>query len=89
LVVTLSSDERLFAGMATTVVARPERTTTRRVRFGPGDRRVLRLPLLASGGRCRVTFEVSPTRNPARVLAGSTDNRELGAHFLFAYEPSP
>jgi hypothetical protein len=89
LVVTLSSDERLFAGMATTVVARPQGTTTRRVRFDPGARRVLRLPLLASGGRCRVTFDVSPTRNPARVLAGSTDNRELGAHFLFAYEPSP
>jgi hypothetical protein len=89
LVVTLSGDERLFEGVGTTVIARPQGAAARTVLLGPRRERVVRLPLLPHGGSCRVTFDVSPTRNPALVLTGSTDNRELGAHFLFAYEPGP
>ena len=42
----------------------------------------------AKDGVCRARFTVSPTAVPAEVIAGSTDERELGVHFgAFAYEP--
>ena len=31
--------------------------------------------------RMVVRFSVSPTANPSQVIAGSTDDRELGVHF--------
>jgi hypothetical protein len=35
---------------------------------------------------CRVTFTITPSAVPAQVIQGSTDTRELGAHFdSFAY----
>ncbi len=43
----------------------------------------LKVPLRPSGGRCAVTFTVSPTAVPAQVLgAADPDPRALGARFL-------
>jgi hypothetical protein len=39
-------------------------------------------------GRCRVRFDVASTAVPARLLPGSTDDRELGVHFAsFGFRP--
>lgn len=88
LVVGLSSDEHLFPGIPTTVVAEVGGRTVGRVRFTAPSTRKLRVPLESANGTCAVTFSVAPTRNPAHVLPGSTDDRELGAHFdSFTYLP--
>jgi hypothetical protein len=41
----------------------------------------LRVPLTAVDGMCVVDFRVSPIRVPANRIEGSTDVRQLGAHF--------
>jgi hypothetical protein len=51
---------------------------------------VLRVPVEPAPGTtdCRVVYTVSPTAVPSEVIDGSTDHRELGAHFnLFVYRP--
>jgi hypothetical protein len=59
-----------------------------RVRLDPRRTSSLRVALTPNGGECSVTFSVAPTAIPADVLAGSADERRLGAHFNgFAYEP--
>jgi hypothetical protein len=40
------------------------------------------VPLRPRNGVCRVVYTVTPTAVPALVLKGSSDSRELGAHFL-------
>ncbi len=65
----------------TTVVARVAGEAPRAVRLTGLAGGRLRVPLVPRDGTCTVDFAVSPTRNPSRVLPGSTDDRELGAHF--------
>jgi glycosyltransferase involved in cell wall biosynthesis len=71
----VSSDRRLFRRPQT---VRAER---RSVTFEPADTATLTVPLRPRGGVCRVTFTVTPTAIPSRVV-GSADMRVLGAHFL-------
>jgi hypothetical protein len=33
------------------------------------------------GDTCTVRFDIAPTRVPADVVPGSSDDRELGVHF--------
>ena len=47
----------------------------------------LTVPLRARGGACSARFTVTPTAVPAESVAGSSDERELGVHFVgFRYE---
>ena len=47
----------------------------------------LTVPLRARGGACSARFTVTPTAVPAESVAGSSDERELGVHFVgFGYE---
>jgi hypothetical protein len=57
-----------------------------RVRVPPGATTTATVPLVPIRGRCRATFDVSPTAVPAERIPGSRDRRRLGLHFLsFAY----
>jgi hypothetical protein len=82
--VDLSSDGTLFrAAQRVRAVGGPA------VTLPPGGSARLVVPLEPQDGRCVVRFVVSPTAVPARVIAGSTDTRRLGAHFdAFRYIPS-
>jgi hypothetical protein len=90
LTVRLHSDQNLFAGMQS-VTAR----TALRVSFVSfpvtAERALLRTRVTPdSEGVCQVRFTVSPTANPSEIVAGSTDDRVLGAHFdSFTYIPTP
>ena len=90
LAVDLSSDDKLFLDPQT-VVARSNGSVVGRVRLH-GNRHVqLNVPVEPVPGTtdCRVVYTVSPTAVPAEVVDGSTDERELGAHFnLFLYRPT-
>jgi hypothetical protein len=88
LVVSLSSDPSLF-NAPQTVTAVPPRGRLVRVRLRASEQTELRVPLPEGRETCVVKFQVSPTAVPAEIVPGSTDRRELGAHFnAFAYEPA-
>ncbi len=94
LVVALSSDPSLFPGVRQRVTATsrgPGGTSeTSTVAFASDLTATVRVPLLPDGGACVVRFTVSPTARPIDVIPGSTDRRELGAHFDgFALEAVP
>ena len=53
------------------------------IRIAPTDQPTLGVPLDPdSRGACTVVFTAQTLRVPARVQAGSTDTRKLGAHFF-------
>ena len=79
LAVRMSSDPSLHRGPVT--VTATTNGISRTVHVVPSGTVPLRLPLVPKRGRCVVRFSVSPTANPSRVIAGSTDDRELGVHF--------
>ncbi len=94
LAVALSSDPSLFPGARQRVTAEVEGADTSgpaaTVEFVSDAVATLRVPLAADGGSCVVRFTVSPTARPVDVIPGSTDRRELGAHFNgFVLEPAP
>jgi hypothetical protein len=88
----LTSDPSLFTKpqrvTATTTVA--DRTTRTSLQLEPAGNAVLRIPVRPNAqGICVVRYDVAPTAVPADVIPGSSDDRELGAHFNgFALEPS-
>jgi hypothetical protein len=83
LTVNLSGDAQLFP-RGTTVTA----STGASVRVVPNTPARLVVPVRSKRGTCRVTFRVSPTAVPARLIAGSVDTRVLGVHVNgFAYRP--
>jgi hypothetical protein len=87
--VDLSSDDKLFIDPQT-VVATSNGSVVGRVRLHGNRHVVLTVPVEPVPGtsECRVVYTVSPTAVPSEVIEGSTDDRELGAHFnLFLYRP--
>jgi len=79
--VTLASDPELFRAdqqVTATVAGRD----VARASVPPTGTATMTVPLRAQDGRCVVRFRVARTVVPARVVAGSTDERELGVHFL-------
>jgi Dolichyl-phosphate-mannose-protein mannosyltransferase len=88
IVVSLSSDQQLFGALRTTVVARDRAEVVGRVAFSAPSTPRLRVPLTPVDGVCAVDFEIPLTRNPSKVVPGSPDDRELGAHFdSFTFVP--
>ena len=90
LTVDLSSDDKLFLE-GQTVVARSNGSVVGRVPMHGNRHVLLTVPAVPVPGTtdCRVVYTISPTAVPSEVLDGSTDDRELGAHFnLFVYHPS-
>jgi hypothetical protein len=87
LLVSVSSDDKLFF-RPQTIVVRTNRGATVRVRFRPKSMPVVKIPLApASDGTCRVVFTVTPTAIPHRVDPQRPDRRVLGAHFnRFLYQ---
>jgi hypothetical protein len=81
LLVGLHSDPTLFAGRLTRVTAFVRGAPVAAITVAPEGSATLRVPLAPTGGRCIVRFRVDPTRVPADVVPGSTDDRRLGAHF--------
>ena len=81
LLVGLHSDPTLFAGRLTRVTAWVRGKPVASIAVAPEGTATLRVPLEAGNGTCVVRFTVSPTRVPAEVIPGNTDDRELGAHF--------
>ena len=86
--VSVSSDPSLFSRRQTIVA----HTAGAFLIFAvsPAGQTTASIPVAPSPptGRCRVDFTVAPTAVPAKVLAGSTDDRILGAHFnRFVYRP--
>jgi hypothetical protein len=79
--VQLHSDPTLFAGRLTEVLATVRGRPVARKAVPPDGSVTLLVPLEPVDGRCVVRFSVSPTLVPADVIAGNTDERELGAHF--------
>jgi hypothetical protein len=80
----VSSDPNLFEVRQT--VKATTHGAESSIRFRPDESRTLAIPVVpAADGSCRVRYEVSPTANPSRVVPGSTDDRELGAHFSISY----
>jgi hypothetical protein len=54
----------------------------------PNKAATLSVPLTPRAGTCTVVFNIAPTAVPSEVIPGSTDDRELGAHFnSFFYRP--
>jgi hypothetical protein len=90
LTVDLSSDDKLFLERQT-VVARSNGSVVGRVRLHGNRHVLLTVPAEPMPGTtdCRVVYTTSPTAVPSEVLDGSTDDRELGAHFnRFVYHPT-
>jgi len=90
LTVELSSDPSLFAAPQT-VTAHSSGAVVGQVHLKPDGRAFLSVPVSPVPGTtdCRVVYTVSPTAVPSEVLDGSTDDRELGAHFnRFVYHPT-
>jgi len=89
LLVFVSSDPSLFT-RPQTIVARTAGAVVQ-ARLRPNASKVMAIPVAPSGatGSCRVDFTITPTAVAAKVLDnGSTDDRELGAHFnRFLYQP--
>jgi hypothetical protein len=87
--VSLSGDATLFPEPQRVRARSGARVATTLVPPPPG-RAVLRIPVTPEpGGDCVVRYTVQPTAVPADVLAGSTDERELGTHFTaFVFEPA-
>jgi hypothetical protein len=83
----LGSDPSLFSRPQ--VVTARSGDVVRRVAIAPAGQARLSVPLRPGPDRvCRVRFDVARTENPARLDARSSDDRELGAHFLrFDYSP--
>src|SRR5262249_10327088 len=83
LTVDVTSDATLFRQVQSVSVE------GRRVTSRPSQTRTLPGPMRrGADGACRAVFTVTPTAIPAAVLKGSTDTRELGAHFTsFRYTP--
>ena len=89
--VDLSSDDKLFLHPQA-VVATSNGSVVGRVRLHGNRHVVLTVPVEPVPGtsECRVVYTVSPTAVPSEVVDGSTDHRELGAHFnLFLHRPTP
>ena len=86
--VLLQSDPSLFR-RDQVVVARARGDTVGRAVVPPAGETRLTVPLRPDpDGRCRVHFEVASTAVPARIVPGSTDDRELGVHFSsFGFRP--
>lgn len=84
----LASDPQLFT-RPQIVSARSDARLVARIRVAPNAERVRwLLPLQPRAGICTLSFAVSPTAVPARVVAGSTDNRRLGVRVLsYTYQP--
>jgi dolichyl-phosphate-mannose-protein mannosyltransferase len=92
LAVSLSSDPTLFKRPQTISAQTTIRTGNRTagsfslIRIRPTDTATLRVRVSPTRGTCVVRFKVTPTAIPADVIAGSTDDRVLGAHFnAFTY----
>ena len=81
LLVSMHSDPTLFEGRLTEVLAMVADRPAARILVPPEGTVTMRVPLEASGDRCVVHFEVSPTLVPSETLPGSTDDRALGVHF--------
>jgi hypothetical protein len=90
LTVELTSDPTLFSAPQT-ITARSNGAVVGRVRLQPAGPSFLSVPVspLPRTTDCRVVYTVSPTAVPSEVIADSTDDRELGAHFnRFIYHPT-
>jgi hypothetical protein len=88
--VDLSSDDKLFLHPQA-VVATSNGSVVGRVRLHGNRHVVLTVPVEPVPGtsECRVVYTVSPTAVPSEVVDGSTDHRELGAHFnLLLHRPT-
>jgi hypothetical protein len=79
--VGLHSDPTLFAGELTDVLATVRGKPVARIGVPPNGSVTLRVPLERVGDTCTVRFDIAPTRVPADVVPGSSDDRELGVHF--------
>ena len=79
--VAFHGDPTLFGDRLTTVVADVGGRVARTFSFPQTGTHATRVRLEPEGGRCVVVFRVTPTVVPARVLAGSVDERRLGTHF--------
>jgi len=88
LIVSLSSDPSLFESPQS-VHASIDGDPVALAIVKPNTPAKLRVPLQSNQETCVVRFRVTPTAVPAEVLPGSTDRRELGAHFnVFDYRPA-
>ena len=88
LTVLLSSDPSLFP-VRLAVTASIDGSVVGRARVRPNEQAELRVPLPDGRETCVVTFDVTPTAVPSRVLPDNADDRVLGAHFnSFVYEPA-
>ena len=88
LTVLLSSDPSLFP-LPQVVTASIDGSVVGRARVRPNEQAELRVPLPDGRETCVVTFDVTPTAVPSRVLPDNADDRVLGAHFnSFVYEPA-
>ncbi len=88
LIVSLSSDPSLFESPQS-VHASIDGDPVALAIVEPNTPAKLRVPLQSNRETCVVRFRVTPTAVPAEVLPGSTDRRELGAHFnVFDYRPA-
>lgn len=88
LIVSLSSDPSLFESPQS-VHASIDGDPVALAIVKPNTPAKLRVPLQSNRETCVVRFRVTPTAVPAEVLPGSTDRRELGAHFnVFDYRPA-
>ena len=87
LAVTFQSDPKLFTRPQVVVASEAGRRVGR-ISVAPDAEPTLNVPLAARGGTCSVRFQVAYTRVPARVQPGSSDERQLGVHFVsFSYRP--
>jgi Dolichyl-phosphate-mannose-protein mannosyltransferase len=90
LTVELTSDPSLFFAPQT-VTARSNGAVVGQVRLRPDGRVFLSVPVSPVPGTtdCRVVYTVTPTAVPGKIIDGSTDKRQLGAHFNgFVYRPT-
>jgi hypothetical protein len=83
LAATLAGDESLFGRQPQTVTAYENGERVGRIAIPSAQQVVMTVPLRPdSSDVCTVRFRVGRTLVPARVEAGETDRRRLGAHFL-------
>jgi hypothetical protein len=82
LTVRVSSDTQLFRGVVQTLTI-DGTTPAQTLHLAPNtSRRLIRLPLSARDGVCRVDFSISPTRRPIDFpRLHLRDSRSLGLHF--------
>ena len=81
--VRLASDPNLFFGKVQTVTASSGgRVLARRRVSQDVDETVMNVPLSGDGGRCTVSFRVTPSAVPAEVRSQSEDTRRLGIRVL-------